>query len=141
VTLRGSCNCGSVRFEITEPLTNAGYCHCKRCQKRTGAAAGASGQLVPGSLHVLAGEEHTRIWKPDGGNWKVFCTLCGAGVWTLFPDGTQNSVRLGVLDDDPGIEPTYRAWTDSAASWEDIPDDGLTRYPGKRPDPRAQASS
>ena len=32
----GGCLCGGVRFELTEPATGAGYCHCTRCQHRTG---------------------------------------------------------------------------------------------------------
>lgn len=40
--------------------------------------------------------------------------------------------RLGVLDADPGIRPRYRQWTDSAAAWEQIPEDGLPRHPGAR---------
>ena len=35
--LTGSCACGAVRFEITAPFFTAGYCHCKRCQRRSGA--------------------------------------------------------------------------------------------------------
>ena len=42
VLLTGGCNCGAVRFEITEPLFGARYCHCTRCQRRTGRAASAS---------------------------------------------------------------------------------------------------
>ncbi len=34
--LTGGCGCGAVRFEISEPLTAAAYCHCTRCQVRTG---------------------------------------------------------------------------------------------------------
>ena len=44
--LTGRCNCGAVRFELTEPLLGASYCHCKRCQRRTGS--GGLGQR-PGS--------------------------------------------------------------------------------------------
>jgi hypothetical protein len=41
------------------------------------------------------------------------------------------SVRLGVLDPDPGIRPSYRQFVAYAAPWEPLPDDGLTRYPGR----------
>jgi hypothetical protein len=34
--LVGSCGCGTVRFEVSEPLLGSIYCHCTRCQKRTG---------------------------------------------------------------------------------------------------------
>jgi hypothetical protein len=37
--LTGGCLCGGVRYEVSEPLVVAGYCHCARCRRRTGAAA------------------------------------------------------------------------------------------------------
>ena len=37
--LTGGCNCGGVRFELTSPPLHASYCHCTRCQRRSGAAA------------------------------------------------------------------------------------------------------
>jgi hypothetical protein len=43
-------------------------------------------------------------------------------------------VRFGALDGDPGIAPRFRQWISSAAPWDPIPDDGLTRYPAGRPD-------
>ena len=55
--LTGHCGCGAVQFEIDEALGPAGYCHCTRCQRRTGGAASASARLKPGSLRVVAGEE------------------------------------------------------------------------------------
>ena len=39
--LTGGCLCGAVRYEVTEPLVSASYCHCTRCQRRTGTAASA----------------------------------------------------------------------------------------------------
>ena len=60
--LTGGCLCGAVRFEVTEPLVSSGYCHCTRCQRRTGTAASPGARIAPGSLRVLAGEEHiTRV--------------------------------------------------------------------------------
>ena len=40
---------------------------------------------------------------------------------------------MGTFDDDPGVRPSYRIYTDYAAAWEPIPDDGLPRYPGAAP--------
>ena len=49
--------CGGVRYELTAPPEYAGYCHCTRCQRRTGGAAAISARTVPGSFRVTAGEE------------------------------------------------------------------------------------
>jgi hypothetical protein len=42
----GACLCGGVRFELTEPARAAGYCHCTRCQRRTGTAASDRGSTA-----------------------------------------------------------------------------------------------
>ena len=65
--LTGGCNCGAVRFEITEAPASASYCHCRRCQRRGGAAASPNIQPVPGSFRVTAGEDRLRAWTPDTG--------------------------------------------------------------------------
>ena len=36
--LKGSCLCGSVRYEIDGPLDGAMNCHCSMCRKAHGAA-------------------------------------------------------------------------------------------------------
>jgi hypothetical protein len=129
--LTGACLCGGVRFEVTEPLVSASYCHCTRCQRRSGTAASAQARVAPGSLHVTAGEELIRAYDPgDGGFLKLFCSQCGSALWSKSPeDPDVMSVRLGVFDADPGIRPAWRQFVAYAAPWEPLPDDGLTRYP------------
>jgi hypothetical protein len=132
--LTGGCLCGVVRFEVTEPLVSSGYCHCTRCQRRTGTAASPGARIAPGSLRVLAGEEHIRAYEPAEGFAKVFCTACGSSLWSRSQeDPDVISIRLGAFDDDPGIRPTYRQFVAYAAPWEPIPDDGLERFPESRP--------
>jgi hypothetical protein len=132
--LTGGCLCGAVRFEVTEPLVSAGYCHCTRCQRRTGTAASAQARIAPGSLRVLSGEEVVRGYDPgDGGFTKHFCSECGSALWSRHPeDPDVVSVRLGAFDGDPGIRPQHRQFVAYAAPWEPIPDDGLPRYPEGR---------
>jgi hypothetical protein len=132
--LTGGCGCGAVRYEIDAPLLGANYCHCTRCQRRTGTAASASGRTAPGSFRIVAGEEHLRAWAPEGGFEKLFCELCGSAMFSRSgPDADQFGVRLGTFDRDPGVRPAWRTYTAYAASWEPIPDDGLPRYPEARP--------
>jgi hypothetical protein len=131
--LTGGCGCGAVRFEISAPLVSAAYCHCTRCQHRTGAATQASGETVRGSFRVVRGEEHLARWRP-GGLEKVFCGSCGSHV--MAQDGADHEVvmvRLGAIDGDPGIRPSLRQFVAYAAPWEPIPEDGLPRYAERRP--------
>jgi hypothetical protein len=131
--LTGGCLCGGVRFEIAEPLQWAGYCHCTRCQRRTGTAASPQARIVPGSLWIVAGEELVRLFEPPDGFAKAFCSRCGSALWSRSPeDHDVTSVRLGAFDHDPGVRPAYRQFVAYAAPWEPLPDDGLTRYPEGR---------
>ena len=124
--LTGSCLCGQVRFEVTEPPVSASYCHCTRCQRRTGTAASAQARIVPGSLRITSGEELVRAYEPPDGFSKVFCSACGGALWAT--NGESYAVRMGTFDDDPGVRPSYRQFTAYAAVWEPIPDDGLERH-------------
>ena len=132
--MRGGCLCGGVRWEITAPLVFAGYCHCTRCQRRTGSAVAASARIAPGSLRVISGENLIKAYRPSDGFAKVFCSNCGGALWSQSPkDPDIISVRLGTFDGDPGIRPSYRQYVAYAAPWEPIPDDGLPRFPEGRP--------
>ena len=132
--LTGGCNCGAVRYEISAPLADATYCHCTRCQRRSGAAASPSAHPVPGTFQITQGADRLKVWQPDDGGEKWFCGDCGSAVYArnlINPD--LLGVRMGTFDQDPGIRPSARVFVDSAASWEEIPDDGLPRFPGRRP--------
>jgi hypothetical protein len=132
--LTGACLCGGVRFEVTAPLVSASYCHCTRCQRRTGTAASAQGRIARGSMRIVAGDELVRYFEPPTGFPKAFCSACGSALWSRSPeDPDVISVRLGVFDEDPGIRPSYRQFVAYAAPWEPIPDDGLPRYPERPP--------
>ncbi|HEX9427237.1 MAG TPA: GFA family protein [Candidatus Polarisedimenticolia bacterium] len=131
--LTGGCLCGRVRYEITAPPLSAGYCHCTRCQRRTGTAAAPSARLAPGSLRVVSGQELIKAWRPLEGFAKLFCSNCGGALWSQSQqDPEVISVRMGTFDTDPGIRPSARAYVAYAAPWEPIPDDGLPRFPEGR---------
>jgi hypothetical protein len=132
--LTGGCLCGGVRFEVSELPLEASYCHCRRCQRRTGVAASLNARVAPGSLRILAGEELLRSFDPPDGSQKVFCGACGGHLWAVSPqDGSIAAVRFGAFDGDPGVRPSYRQFVAYAAPWEPIPDDGLPRHPERRP--------
>jgi hypothetical protein len=129
--LTGGCLCGTVRFEVRPPLGRAGYCHCTRCQRRTGAGASAQVRVEPGAVHILSGSAAVRAWRPADGFAKEFCAECGAHLWSRDPQsGEVFSVRMGAFDHDPGVRPSFRQFVDFAAAWEPAPEDGLARFGG-----------
>jgi hypothetical protein len=131
----GRCGCGAVRFELTQPAHEAGYCHCTRCQRRTGTAASAQARIDGTTFRLLAGEDLVTAWRhPDGGFEKCFCRVCGSHLFSRNPDdAAQMSIRLAAFDGDPGVRPSFRAFVDYAAVWEPIPDDDLERFAERKP--------
>lgn len=131
--LTGGCMCGAVRYEVDAPLEAASYCHCQRCQRRTGGSAAITGRVRPGSFRVVRGEELVTAYRPDDGFEKAFCSACGSALFSRNPsDPNQIGVRMGTFDTDPGVRPSYRQFVAYAAPWEPIPDDGLERFPERR---------
>jgi hypothetical protein len=123
-----------VRYEVTAQPLSVGYCHCTRCQRRTGTAASAQARLAPDSFRVVQGEELVRAYAPPDGFHKCFCSNCGSALWSKDPaSDAVMSVRLGSFDGDPGLRPTFHAFVAYAAPWEPIPDDGLERDSEARP--------
>jgi hypothetical protein len=132
--ITGGCLCGGVRYEIVEPLVAMTYCHCRRCQRRTGTAASAQVRVVPGSFRFVQGENLVAGWRPpDSGFEKCFCSVCGGALFSRHPDGSVWGVRMGTLDEDPHLTPMHRQYVAYAATWEPIPDDGVPRFPEQAP--------
>ena len=131
--LGGGCLCGAVRYELTAPLAGAGYCHCTRCQRRTGTGASANGRVPRSGFRLLSGAELLDSFVPPDGAAKVFCRRCGSHLFSGDPlNDEMVAVRLGPLDGDPGIRPQWRQHVASAAPWEPLPEDGLPRFAGPR---------
>jgi hypothetical protein len=129
--LTGTCMCGGVRFELSEPLLGALFCHCKRCQRRTGTGVSVTALASHGSYRTVRGGELIRSWDPGDGGWvKSFCSRCGGQLAITNRDNPELiAIRMGTLDDDPGIRPAAHQFTNYAAPWAPVPDDGLPRYP------------
>ncbi len=127
--LTGQCGCGAVAFEVTELPQSALYCHCTRCQRRTGTAASANTRIAADSFNLTRGEDRLRAWKPAGGAEKWFCGDCGSALFSRNPaDPEHVGVRLGAFDSDPGVRPSAHQYVAYAAVWEPLPDDGLPRF-------------
>ncbi|MGH3130258.1 MAG: GFA family protein [Gaiellaceae bacterium] len=133
--LGGSCLCGGVAFEVTLPFRRANHCHCSRCRKHSGAFGLTQGRVPREGFRLLRGEELLQVYRPGGGMAKAFCSRCGSSLFGgTWPDGPEVSIRFGALDGDPGIRPQYRSFVASKAPWDELPPDGLPRFPEGKPE-------
>src|SRR6202012_2856410 len=93
-------------------------------------AVDASARLAMDAFTITQGSSRVRAWQPEGGQAKYYGVDCGGQVYSQ-PDGADHVfVRMGAIDGDPGIRPSYRQWVSSAVPWESIPSEGLPRFDG-----------
>jgi hypothetical protein len=130
-TLRGGCLCGQLRYEASDRI-DAGYCHCRLCQRSSGAPVLAWVSFPVDRFTFLEGEPATHASSAIGR--RQFCPSCGTQIG--FCD-TRTPARIDVniasLDDPAAIEPEYHIWTSSQLPWLHIADD-LPRYADDGPD-------
>ena len=123
--LQGSCNCGYIRYEITEPFIVQVACHCVQCQKHTQAAFSLTGMLKPGAFRLTHGKLKKWTKTADSGNqvdcW--FCPECGNRIIHGNNDAPHGArLKLGTLDDTSIIQPQAHIWTRMKQDWYDLPE-------------------
>jgi hypothetical protein len=134
---RGSCLCGSARYEITGPIRAAEYCHCSMCRKAHGSGCSANAQVAAVDFHWIAGRQLVEEFASSPQRRKCFCSRCGSQLLIRrIDDPSTLVITLGTLDGDPGVRPSRHVFVDSKAPWYELTDD-LPRfriYPGFEPD-------
>ena len=134
MAVRGSCLCGAVRFEVTEPFERVSYCHCTNCKKISGGAGTVSGRARTDAIRVLAGDEVLTTYQPVEGTAKTFCAVCGSNLFGGgWPDSELCSVRLTALDEPYGGSVEHHIYVRSVAPWETIPEDDAERHEARAP--------
>jgi len=132
--ITGGCLCGEVRYEVDRPFLKAGHCHCVRCRKHSGAAVSTQARVLKEQFRLVSGAEFLRVYGKGQGAVKVFCKNCGSSLFGgEWPDGSEVSIRMGTLDDDPGIRPQFHTFVESIAPWDAILDD-LPQFSAKKID-------
>lgn len=135
MAIRGSCLCGTVRYEISGSFAGAGHCHCSMCRKSHGAAFATWAFVNPDQFRWTAGGESVAGYKSSPGRERCFCKRCGSPLVATH-SGKVTEVVLGTVDGDPGVRPREHIFVGSKAPWYEITD-GLPQYrewpPGMEP--------
>jgi hypothetical protein len=122
----GGCFCGAVRYEARAYLHDAYYCHCRICQKTSGAPAEIGVYVEPGTLRYTKGNPAIFQTSPFGE--RGFCEKCGSRLIWQHVDGKKpeyTNVSLGSLDNSVAVEPTSHQCVESQIPWyrpnDDLP--------------------
>lgn len=117
----GSCNCGKVKFELLQALTDVFVCHCSICRKATGSG-GIAVTIVPNTLfRVVSGSDAVRQWTKPNHDWLCnFCQYCGSPL-PGKNDELHTYVPVSLLDSGyEELQVKHHLFVDSKAPWEYI---------------------
>ena len=106
-------------------------CHCKDCQRFSGAAWSVSMIVRDADFELLSGQTVRYERKANSGNVIAmnFCARCHGWLWSSNPTLPGIKVaRAGTLDNMDWAEPIGNIWTDSKAAWAKI-DPELVNFP------------
>lgn len=120
----GSCLCGAGRYEVHSELGPITVCHCRKCRKANGSTFNAVASIARADLRLLDGKDALAEFESSPGVHRVFCTGCGAQLYSrrdANPD--LLSLRLGTLDTPVEGEPSQHIFAAYKATWYAIPGD------------------
>lgn len=120
--IRGSCVCGTVRFETEGRVSPISMCHCSVCRKSFGGHSNAVLVTAAKRFRFLSGEDQIRGYRRPSGYRTSFCGNCGCPVPLEHESGKLMMLPAGSLDDDPGVGVARHIFVGSKASWDEIGD-------------------
>ncbi|GAB4216142.1 MAG: GFA family protein [Synechococcales cyanobacterium] len=128
----GGCLCGGVRYRLTLPLVDAGYCHCRLCQRATGAPVVMWATVPVAEFRYERGSVGVFASSPQ--YQREFCPQCGTQmVFRAIRDPQTVDVTVGSLDQPESVQPLYHIWIESQVPWLQM-GDALPRYADHGPD-------
>ena len=123
--LDGGCACGAVRYRMhTRPLF-VHCCHCRWCQRETGAAFALNAMIESDRVSLLQGEPEMVLTPSNSGKGQKIarCPVCRIAVWSNYAGAGDavRFVRVGTLDDPDRLPPDIHIFTASKQPWVVLP--------------------
>jgi hypothetical protein len=117
-SMRGSCLCGDVRFEVAGPFPKLYQCHCSLCRKQGGSVSNTGLIVASEKFRWLAAESSIGKWQRATGFRSYFCLRCGAPVPNPLRETGYVWVPSGLVDDDESLEIGAQLYLASRAPWD-----------------------
>ena len=124
----GGCLCGQVRFRVTSSALDSGYCHCRMCQRNSGAPVVAWASFPAAGFRWIA--EPPRIYASSARGTRSFCPRCGSYLVFVSADFPgEVSVNTASFDAPGAFPPRKHIFEESRISWFQTAD-ALPRHSG-----------
>ena len=122
----GGCTCRSVRYRMTSAPLFVHCCHCRWCQRETGAAFALNAMIEADRVMLLHGSpEAINTPSNSGKGQKIHrCPTCRIAVWSNYSGAGDaiRFVRVGTLDDPDRLPPDIHIFTSSKQPWVVLPE-------------------
>ena len=121
----GGCDCAAVRFELTSAPMFVHCCHCRWCQRETGAAFAVNALIEADRLILRKGAPATIDTPTESGKGQkiVRCPSCQIALWSHYAGMGEKVafVRVGALDNPDIAPPDIHIFTQSKQPWVVLP--------------------
>ena len=116
--LTGGCLCGRTRYQCGPPTSPSTLCHCRSCQRATGAHVVAWMTVQRSAVQWLG--EPAAVFESSPGVLREFCARCGTPLSyrRVASYGDHVDLTIASLDQPSTIEPIDQIWLEDAVAWE-----------------------
>ncbi|MGE3692501.1 MAG: GFA family protein [Novosphingobium sp.] len=135
--MEGRCTCGKVRYRLKDRPIIVHCCHCRWCQRESGASFALNAVIEADNVELL-GEAPERVELPSQsgkGQSSMRCPECKVSVWGHYHVGPGDKacfIRVGTLENPDLCPPDVHIYTDSKQPWVTLSGD-TPPYPGFYP--------
>ena len=117
----GGCTCGAVRYRMTTKPMFVHCCHCRWCQRETGASFALNALIEADRVELLKGEIALVDTPSNSGKGQKIarCPQCHIAVWSNYAGAGDaiRFVRVGTLDEPDRLPPDIHIFTSSKQPW------------------------
>ena len=113
--LTGGCQCGAVRFAVSKAPGRISICHCRMCQKASGAPFASFADIEHADFTWTRGKP--AAFKSSSIAERDFCAACGTPLSYRALDGDMIELTTGSFDRPDRVVPTYATGTEAHLSW------------------------
>jgi len=123
--IEGGCDCKYVRYRMVSAPLFVHCCHCRWCQRESGASFALNALIESERVELIAGEV-TLVDTPSesGSGQKIArCPRCLIAVWSHYAGAGPlvNFIRVGSLDNPDALPPDIHIFTASKQPWVVLP--------------------